>query len=114
MLQARIKMCSKHTGNKNNCKESERLGFSPKLSGKEQPVCLKKRRLSVEPVLLCEILWGVGVARGETWGLSPVVGTSFCSPTHLSRRGLLLKYSWLPENISPAVPRISKSVSWAC
>lgn len=109
MLQARIKIGAKNMGNKNNCKESERLGFHPEKSGKEQPVCFKKKTLSVKPVLPDETLW-----RG-TWGRAQVVGTSeFYGPTPLSGRGLLFKYSGLPEKIFPAVPRISKSVSWAC
>lgn len=41
MLQARIKMYTNNTDTKNNSKESERLGFSPEMSDKEQPICLK-------------------------------------------------------------------------
>lgn len=43
VLQARIKILENNTDNKTNCKECEGSGFSPKMSGKEQFICLKKR-----------------------------------------------------------------------
>lgn len=82
MLQARIKILENNTDNKNNCKECEGSGFSPKMSGKEQFICLKKRH--------CQ--QSLGFVRpyggpGECPRLQePLI---FYSPTYLSRCGLV-------------------------
>ena len=68
MLQARIKILENNADNKNNCKESEGSGFSPKVSGKEQFICLKKRH--------CQQSLGFVRLYGGTWGGTQVVGTS--------------------------------------
>lgn len=97
VLQARIKIHASNMDNRNSCKESEPSGFSPKVSGMEQLICLKKKHgqqsLSVFP------------PENQWENLSQVIGTSdFKSPTHLSRRSLLFNTVGYLERFSLQCP----------
>lgn len=98
MLRARIKIHASNMDNENSCKESEPSGFSPKMSGKEQLICLKKKH--------CQQSLSVFPHENQcTKGPSQVVGTSdFYSPTHLSRHGLLFNTVGYLERFSLQCP----------